>query len=425
MNNSKICAIPWVHLNFEPNGKVVPCCLTSTHMYFSGDLTTDTIEEIWNSDNMKKLRVQMMNGEEPGICRKCFDRERVTGESSRTYNNHEFGKVIPLIPHITSEDGTCSEMKLRYWDFRFSNLCNMKCRSCGPRYSSAWVPDAKALGYIKEQDKVWNIEAIDEDTTNYDFLKDGIKDVEKIYFAGGEPLLMKEHWDILDMLVEAKRFDVRICYNTNMLKLDYGKKNAIDYWKQWEFGKIEIWPSIDELGARAELIRSGTVWEKVDANLRELTKYPNITVRPGITVGAWNVGRLPEIIEYFDEIGVLSPKFKHRNFYINLLEYPSPYHVHVLPQEYKAEVIAKLKGFIIKHNTKHQTRIDDLFTHILHELTKPQGVGDARKFIAVTKQMDDLRGESLYATIPEMKVMLEWEKKNTPQRSPRPPIPNR
>ena len=58
--NDKICAVPWVHLNFEPNGKVVPCCLTSHHDYFAGDLNKQPIEEIWNSDNMKKLRKQMM-----------------------------------------------------------------------------------------------------------------------------------------------------------------------------------------------------------------------------------------------------------------------------------------------------------------------------------------------------------------------------
>jgi sulfatase maturation enzyme AslB (radical SAM superfamily) len=284
----------------------------------------------------------------------------------------------------------------------------MKCRSCGPRYSSAWVPDAKKLGWITEQDKVWNIEAVN-DTTNFDFLKASIKDVEKIYFAGGEPLLMKEHWDILDMLVEAGRFDVKICYNTNMLKLDYGNKNVLDYWAKWQPGKIEIWPSIDELGERAELIRSGTVWSKVDANLRELVKLKNISVRPGITVGAWNVGRLPEIIEYFCEIGILNQSSRYRNFYINLLEIPSPYHVHVLPPEYRAGVIAKLNKFITQHNTKYGTKIDDLFKHILHELRKPHNYQDTVKFIRMTKQIDDVRGENLYEVIPEMEAIVDWE----------------
>ena len=213
MKKDTICAIPWMHLNFEPNGKVVPCCLTSAHNYFAGDLNTQSIEEVWNSDNMKSLRKDMIDGVEPTICNKCFDKERVTGESGRTYHNKDFKNVIDKIPTITLEDGTCTEMDLKYWDFRFSNLCNMKCRSCGPRYSSAWVPDAKKLGYT-DQEKVWMIDTID-DQNNYDFLKDQINVVEKIYFAGGEPLIMPEHWQILDMLVENNRFDVKISYNTN------------------------------------------------------------------------------------------------------------------------------------------------------------------------------------------------------------------
>ena len=224
MRQSKtICAIPWMHLNFEPNGKVVPCCLTSAHNYFSGDLNKDSIEKIWNSGNMKKLRLEMINGEEPKICNKCFDREKVTGISGRTHHNKNFPEVLKEIPNITEEDGTCTTMDLKYWDFRFSNLCNFKCRSCGPRYSSAWVPDAKKLGWITEQEKVWHIKET-EKVTNVEFLRNSVDKVKQIYFAGGEPLMMPEHWAILDMLVEAKRFDVKIQYNTNMSKLIYNKR---------------------------------------------------------------------------------------------------------------------------------------------------------------------------------------------------------
>ena len=226
MTKQTICAVPWMHLNFEPNGKVIPCCLTSVHNYFAGDLTHQTIEEIWNSDNMKSLRKDMVEGKEPEICRKCFDRERVTGESGRFYHNRDFPQVLEKIPEITLEDGTCTTMELKYWDFRFSNLCNFKCRSCGPRYSSAWVPDAKKLG-LTDQEKVWSIDSVD-DKTNFDFLKDQVDHVERIYFAGGEPLLMDEHWQILDMLADKKRFDVKLSYNTNASVLTYGKKNVLD-----------------------------------------------------------------------------------------------------------------------------------------------------------------------------------------------------
>ena len=85
-----VCAVPWMHLAFEPSGKVIPCCLTSSHNYFAGDLNTETIDEIWNSENMKNLRKDMIEGREPKVCNKCFDREKVTGESGRVYHNKDF-----------------------------------------------------------------------------------------------------------------------------------------------------------------------------------------------------------------------------------------------------------------------------------------------------------------------------------------------
>jgi len=414
MKSKTLCAVPWMHLNFEPNGKVVPCCLTSQYLYFAGDLTTQPIEEIWNSDNMKNLRLQMIKGEEPEICNKCFDREKVTGESGRIYHNRDFPEVIEIIPEITKPDGTCTTMDLKYWDFRFSNLCNFKCRSCGPRYSSAWIPDAKAMGLPDienlqpdNQDKVWSIGQVGN-KLNYDFLKDQIHTVQRIYFAGGEPLLMDEHWKILEMLVENKRFDVKLAYNTNCSMLTYGKKNVMDYWSQWEWGKIEVWPSIDELGPRAELIRSGTVWHKVEKNLKDLTTLKNIILRPGITVGAWNVFRLPEIIRHLVDIGVIIPgTLQHKNFFINLLESPKWYHVHILSDEHRADTIKKLNSFIKEHNAKYDTDLSHLFTHILHELEKPRDMHSVAKFLQITDQVDNIRNENLFEVIPELGYLRE------------------
>lgn len=412
MKKDTLCAIPWMHLNFEPNGKVVPCCLTSHHNYFAGDLTTQTIEEIWNSDNMKKLRREMMNGERPKICETCWKKEDVTGVSGRFYQNRDFPDVLEKIPSITLDDGTCTEMDLKYWDFRFSNLCNFKCRSCGPRYSSAWVPDAKKLGYT-DQEKVWNIEAVGN-TPKIDFLDDQIDNVKRIYFAGGEPLLMPEHWQILDKLVEKKRFDVKLSYNTNCSVLEYGQKNILDYWKQWELGKLEVWPSLDEIGERAELIRSGTVWSKVEANLKEIAKYDNIIMRPGMTIGAWNVNRLPEMITYLTDLGVIRRHpviyqyVNYNNFFINLLDHPRHYHVSILPDDYRLATIEKLETFIKDYNKKYDTNIDSIFTQIFHELRQPFNPEAAKRFMSVSAEVDSLRKENIFKTIPEMEVVRKY-----------------
>lgn len=406
-----VCAVPWMHLAFEPSGKVIPCCLTSTHDYFAGDLNEQTIEEIWNGEKMRSLRRAMVNGIEPSICNKCFDQERVTGESGRTHHARDFGSLLRDIPKITEPDGTCTTMELKYWDFRFSNLCNFKCRSCGPRYSSTWVPDAKKLGWIDEQDKVWNIESVN-DLTNFDFLKEQISHVQKIYFAGGEPLMMPEHWQILDMLVENKKFDVRISYNTNTSILTYSGKNVLDYWSKWNNGRIEVWPSIDEIGERAELIRSGTVWHKVEENLKSMVKLSNIIVRPGLTIGAWNCFRLPEIITHLVEIGVIKSEKKfgyhYNNFFINMLLQPKHYNVSILPNDFKKKTVEKLEKFVKDYNEKYSIDITDRLAHIIHDLKNVDFNPDnARDFVEMTNRLDMLRKENTWKTIPELSVIKD------------------
>jgi MoaA/NifB/PqqE/SkfB family radical SAM enzyme len=250
-------------------------------------------------------------------------------------------------------------------------------------------------------------------------LEDQIDNVKRIYFAGGEPLLMPEHWQILDKLVEKKRFDVKLSYNTNCSVLEYGKKNVVDYWKQWNLGKLEVWPSLDEIGERAELIRSGTVWNKVEENLLNLCQYDNIILRPGMTIGAWNVFRLPEIITYLVDLGVIkrhSEIYKYinyNNFFINLLDYPKHYHVSILPDDFRKSVVEKLKTFIEDYNKKYNTDINSIFTQIFHELEQPFNLVAAKKFLIVTEQVDSVRNEKLFDVIPEMEVVREAVRKAT------------
>lgn len=416
MKRSKtICTLPWTHLNFEPQGKVTPCCLTAHHRYYAGDLNKDSVEGIWNSDNMKDLRKRMISGEEPEICSKCYDSEKITGDSSRLHYNKMFPDVYKDIENITSEDGTCSKMELQYWDFRFSNLCNMKCRSCGPISSSLWVNDAKKLGWITEADKLSFIANVNN-TPKIDFLKEQVKHVKRIYFAGGEPLLMKEHWEILDFLIEQGRFDVKLAYNTNMSVLEYNGRKAFDYWDKWYRFQIEVWPSIDEIGDRAELIRSGTKWEKVDANIRKLSGYHNIFVKPNITIGAWNVHRIPEIIEYFYDVGIIHNRewVNFDNFNINIIDSPPHYGLSILPYEYKQSVKDKLQTWIQEYNAENNTNIWPILKQVLHHLdVKEQNEKALERFRKVTSTLDDIRKEDFYSVVPEL-AFLKDKKENRP-----------
>ena len=121
-----------------------------------------------------------------------------------------------------------------------------------------------------ENKKGLNVVQEVEGRSKLEFLEEQIPYVERIYFAGGEPMMMEDHWYILELLKKYKRFNVRIMYNTNMSKLEHKGKSVLDYWKLWDKGKIEVWPSLDEFGERAELVRSGTVWPRTAKNIETI-----------------------------------------------------------------------------------------------------------------------------------------------------------
>lgn len=396
--SSTICALPWTHLNIDPNGDVYPCCLTTFHGQKLGNLNLDSVENIWNSDSMKSLRLEMMQGKKPKICSICFDRESATGQSVRIYNNREFKDVVRSIPEITSSNGSVKEMKLKYWDFRFSNICNFKCRSCVPNLSSSWIPDARKLGLQEIDTKIFEIKHINNSSV-YKFIDENIDHVEKIYFAGGEPLLMDEHWYVINRLIEKKKFNVKLYYSTNLSNLEYKNQKITDLWKLWPQGKIEICPSIDEIDDRAELIRSGTDWSKIEKNLISVSQIKNIFIKPSITVSVFNVSRITEIIDRLLKLNVITNK---SNFHINLLQTPIYYHVSLLSRDHKQSLIKHLESYI----GNYETDITYHFSYLINELNKKTNDSDLEKFREITKKLDEIRNEDTAAIIPEISYLL-------------------
>lgn len=403
--SNTLCVLPWVHLNIIPRGKVYHCCMTTEYDKFAGDLTTQSIDEVWNSSYMKNIRRDMLNGVEPKACSKCFESERSSGTSTRLNHNKYFKSKLSEISVITEPSGHVDKVDLKYWDFRFSNLCNYKCRTCGPEFSSAWIPDAEKLGWNNNRDqKVIGINAVDQ-STNVTFLKKYVNTVEKIYFAGGEPLLMDEHWQILDMLDESQRYDVILTYNSNLSKLTYQNKNVLDYWAKWG-RKVWLWPSIDEIDDRAELIRSGTNWKNVEDNLKAVTAL-NIHVRPSITVSAMNVHRIPEILDRLIELEVIKKEYEdYKNFSINIVEYSPYFHVSIIPLKFRQQIKKRLEDYLVEYKEKYDVDVRSHFLHLFWHLDKPWDADGMEKFKTNMNKLDILRNEDIFKTIPELKEML-------------------
>jgi len=391
--SKSFCVLPWIHLNTWPNGNVYPCCLTDWREDI-GNLKDNTLEEIWNGDTMKDIRRHMLQGKKHNSCRKCYQQEENGLDSTRTSSNRWFEKHIPTLTNNTSEDGHNDDFKLLYWDFRFSNLCNMKCRMCGSFLSSKWWEDEmKIYGGSPLPKAIININDYSQKDINL-YLDEFITEVEEIYFAGGEPLLMEEHYYILKKLVEVGNTNLRLRYNTNLGYLKFKQYDNLELWKPFieqDYGNVTIFASIDGYGKSAEYSRKGTKWDVIEENVKKCLDA-NINFHVSCTTNIFNVLQIPDFVEYMKSLGV-----PHFNIHLNnVLTSPHHYHINILPDDLKQEVkkryIRHLKSLDEENTNELRPKYESIFNFLDEPLSQTRDqVERALKY--TTELLDDGREE--------------------------------
>ena len=406
---SKICANAWSHVNINPDGEVWPCChQRGDNIRVYGNFKKDSIDTLFNSEPAKELRRLMLQGVLPLDCGKCINFEKLGVSSPRSWANRQpWAKaVIDNIPNITRADGSVTDYKLKYWDLRWSNLCNMNCVMCAPNLSSLWTQDIKnKLANFSDEtiERDYQLKSFKDSIENdvkkvrhipgQNWIDDHINDVEHIYFGGGEPLIMNEHWYILNKLAELNRFDVRIKYNTNMLKLDFKGQNAIDLWKNWDYKLLSVESSIDETGKRAEWIRTGTIWKTVKKNIEQV-RDAGIQTFANTSIGCYNVVRLPELIDELYELYYTETNKKAK---VNLNPVFNKWcNVQVLPDALKRDIFEKTKQW----ENKTKSKIDNLEI-IYAELQKPHDPARLIQFWKRCALIDLNKHSTLLDHIPE------------------------
>ena len=365
------CPLPWIHLATRPNGDVRVCCTANA----SGAGITDekeaglvkedgvamnlrdhTIEEVFNSSHMRRTRLQMIKGEVPVSCRKCFAEEEKGITSKRQWETREWATRLDLQKLVkqTKEDGTVP-VNVPYFDLRLGNLCQLKCIMCSPHDSSSWIKEWKLQypQYKNEElvrDQGWNEEF---DYTWYkkgsfiESMKGQVENIQELYFAGGEPLLIPEHYKILEFLVEegfAK--DVNLRYNSNGLELP---DKLFELWQH--FKEVRFNFSIDAYGQRNNYIRYPSQWEDVAKNLKRLDENTrdNTVINIACAVQLLNAGYIDELAEWKMDQGFskINPSmFGGGIIGTHLVYLPSYLNVRVLPQKAKLWVKDKLETFI-------------------------------------------------------------------------------
>ena len=398
--SSTFCMYPWTHFHAYPTGAAYPCCMADMEFPI-GDMRKNTIKEIWNQAPMKKIRKQMLNEQSVSACSRCYEQESIGVMSGRISANKHHGHQITRI-HETTEDGTLDRFELTYWDIRFSNLCNLSCRSCGHIFSSSWYQDqAKLAGpEWKKTHKVLNYAGRFE-TDAWDQLVEHIEHVEQIYFAGGEPLLMEEHYKILDALVRQKKFNVRLIYNTNFTHTHLKDKSVFEYWKL--FDSVSVGASLDGSGRYGEYIRKGTEWGKIEQNRIDMMAIcPDVDFYISATLSIMNAWHVTDFHRDWVERGLIKPQ----DFNVNVLQDPPHYRLDIAPIKYKQRLRVKYEEHLdwLRDQDILQ-RASAGFESAINFMMATDNTHLIDTFWRKTHELDAIRNESILDVIPELTAL--------------------
>lgn len=341
MSNSShkhFCILPWIHLHVSQNGRVSPCCNNNRYL---GNVREQSINAIWNGEKFEELRKQFQNNIPDNRCAHCYNIEKSGKQSLRKISNKKYSKDI-----IRVEANNPAPI---YLDIRFSNICNFKCKTCWHGNSSAWFEEGSKRNASNER-------IIKAFTNSFDELFGYLNDVEEIYFAGGEPLIMEEHYQILEELGKRELFDVQLRYNTNFSNLNFKEKSILDIWKK--FNNVHVSASVDAAFDLGEKIREGFSWEQFISNRKQILNVcPEIYFEIAPTVSSLNLNHIAKLHQELVNQKLLSIN----NIYLNILERPSEFNIQQLSIEKKKSAqlsITKHIDWLKNNNASHNTIYD-------------------------------------------------------------------
>jgi MoaA/NifB/PqqE/SkfB family radical SAM enzyme len=358
----------------RPNGDIRLCCTSNASGAgiidskeiglvkrdgINMNLRDHTIEEVWNSEFMCNTRKQLLNNEIPSSCTKCFEEESKGIKSKRYWESLVWNERLNINDVVESMDVDGRlPVNIPYFDLRLGNLCNLKCIMCSPHDSSSWIKDWKIqtpqyTNHLLKQDQGW------DRTMDYTWYQKGsflesmrnqAQHIKELYFAGGEPLLIPEHYNILEFMVtEGHAGNCILRYNSNGTEIS---DRLLELWSHFKLVKFNF--SIDAYGDKNDYIRYPSKWDTITENLHKLDNTPdNIIVNVACAVQAMNVLYLDELVDW-----KMSQQFKKVNtkeygaglIGLHLVYLPSYMNVRVLPESVKQQAYIKIHNLINKYD---------------------------------------------------------------------------
>jgi MoaA/NifB/PqqE/SkfB family radical SAM enzyme len=396
--------LPWVSIETSPVGTVRPCCMAHEEITDENgkiyDLNQTDLETVYKSQYMQNLRQDFRNGEKPATCNRCWD-EEAAGRISKRMNSR-----LRLKEQYERVDWTNDNPdQLWFVDLKLGNICNLKCRICGSWSSSKWA--AEEMAYVRAVGKdprahqayTWLKQGNwpRETSTFWENMRSLLPNIQYLEFTGGEPWLIKEHFDLLRHAVDlgvSKNIDIH--YNTN------ATQNPGGYWDLWkQFGRVDIAFSIDNVGNRFEYERYGANWQEAniiidETHIMKKMSVPNITTQLCFTVNIQNVYYLDELLAWADTKGFDS-------VYFNMMHGPEHMSIQYMTPTAKELVLNKLKQMLLLHDRYHKD-----IGGVINFIELGSG-SDGTEFCRRMQQTDEYRKQNFTHTHPEIARAMGYE----------------
>ena len=318
-----LCLAPWTHTYLSPQTERRLCCASrepaqNFEQYIdtsagTGKYIPVTLEQHWNSEHMQSVRRRMMAGETLPECDVC-NSKLLNTSVYRDYFGHLFGHKLQEVYDTTDASGATT-MQPVSWDYRFSNLCNFKCRSCGDMLSSAWESEQKTHNMVdwSNSKNNWMVPHVREQITEFQDTQietefaDAVEQhrVEEIYWVGGEPLMYEQHWRYMKRIIElGDGPNLYARYNTNLSRVVYRGDNLfsdiLSHIRDWQ-----ICASIDGTGEIGEYIRTGLDYrvflENFKQGVQHATNRRQMRLDFTLTLpGMFEVGAIQALSQQYD-----------------------------------------------------------------------------------------------------------------------------
>lgn len=397
--HSKFCILPWVSLEASPVGTVRPCCLAKDEILDDDGhkftLSNSDFLTIQNSNYMKQLRTQFVNGEQPDTCQRCWAEESAGRTSKRM---HTLDRLKNTVSH---RDWNTDAKPLMFLDLKLGNICNLKCRICGSWSSSQFATEEIKYTDPKQRKKTFAYQMLQAGAWPrnskhfWQQIDQHLDHIQYIEFTGGEPFLIEQHFELLQGMIDRGiAAQVEIHYNTNGTVYP---PHAQELWKHFKL--VEIAFSIDDIGERFEYQRSNANWAEVCENIdqfRQLKKINgNIALQICTTVNVFNVLYLDQVAAWIDK-NIDSFDF----VYWNMLHDAWYFSIASLPESAKQSISKYLDSVSTSWKLEFE-RIRDFMNQ-----GKSSNGQEMLKQIAV---LDQRRDQNLWAVAPELAEIIGYE----------------